>query len=175
MRFVFLADNVALLRQGRELLASLDADDYVRPDPKLGGSPVGTHVRHVLDFYSCFLRDVGAGTIDYDDRPRDPRLETDLRHALDRFDALAAELERLDLEVANSLAVRARAAAVGEGRAVDAASSLERELQFLSSHTIHHYSLIAVLLRLADRDVPVEFGVAPSTLRHWKEARGRAG
>lgn len=174
MRFAFLADNVALLRQGRELLASLDARDYVRPDPKLGGSPVGTHVRHVLDFYVCFLRDLADGTIDYDDRPRDPRMETDLDHAVERFDALASQMERLDVDAANGIAVRARAAA-GEKRTVDAPSSLERELQFLSSHTIHHYSLIAVLLRLADRDVPEEFGVAPSTLRHWKETRGRAG
>ena len=47
-----------------------------------------------------------------------------------------------------------------------------RELQFLVSHTIHHYALIGVLLAAEGFDVSLEFpefGVAPSTLTHWKE------
>ncbi|MFW5688937.1 MAG: hypothetical protein ACOC1U_05120, partial [Spirochaetota bacterium] len=56
------------------------------------------------------------------------------------------------------------------GSAVEAASTLERELAVLASHTVHHYAIIALLLRVQDVDVPASFGVAPSTLRH--EAAG---
>jgi hypothetical protein len=48
-------------------------------------------------------------------------------------------------------------------------SSLLRELQFLLSHTIHHYSLIVLALRVQGFEPGVEFGVAPSTLKHWRK------
>ncbi len=50
-----------------------------------------------------------------------------------------------------------------------ATSSVERELQFLRSHTVHHFALIAVILRLSGLEPGEEFGVAPSTLRYRKE------
>ena len=50
-------------------------------------------------------------------------------------------------------------------------STLERELYVLVSHTIHHYALVAVLLRTLGVDPGPEFGVAPSTLRHWEAAK----
>jgi hypothetical protein len=43
-------------------------------------------------------------------------------------------------------------------------------LQFLLSHTIHHYALIASLLErrgVRVRDELSGFGVAASTLEHW--------
>jgi hypothetical protein len=43
-------------------------------------------------------------------------------------------------------------------------SSLGRELQFLSSHTTHHYALIKLLLDDTGVGLGPEFGVAPSTL-----------
>jgi hypothetical protein len=45
-------------------------------------------------------------------------------------------------------------------------SSLSRELQVLSSHTIHHFALIAVTLRAHGVQMDADFGMAPSTLRH---------
>ena len=45
-------------------------------------------------------------------------------------------------------------------------STLGRELLFLLSHTIHHYALIDLLLREEGFEVPPDFGMAPSTLKH---------
>jgi hypothetical protein len=45
-------------------------------------------------------------------------------------------------------------------------SSIGRELQALSSHTIHHFALIAITLRLHGFDVDQDFGMSPSTLRY---------
>jgi len=39
-------------------------------------------------------------------------------------------------------------------------------LQALSSHTIHHFALIAVTLRLHGIQVDPNFGMSPSTLRY---------
>jgi hypothetical protein len=45
-------------------------------------------------------------------------------------------------------------------------SSTGRELQTLSSHTIHHFALIAMTLRVLGHKVDRDFGMAPSTLRY---------
>jgi hypothetical protein len=49
-------------------------------------------------------------------------------------------------------------------------SSVGRELQALLGHTVHHYAIIALLLRVEGIEPGEEFGVAPSTLAHWRAA-----
>jgi len=39
-------------------------------------------------------------------------------------------------------------------------------MMFCINHAIHHYALIAMLLRSEQKVVPEGFGVAPSTIRH---------
>jgi uncharacterized damage-inducible protein DinB len=47
---------------------------------------------------------------------------------------------------------------------VVAATSAERELAFVVSHTIHHNALIRVMVKLIGADVASDFGYAPSTI-----------
>jgi hypothetical protein len=49
-------------------------------------------------------------------------------------------------------------------------SSVARELQALSTHTVHHFALIAVALRAHGVEVPPDFGYSPATLRFLKDA-----
>ena len=49
-------------------------------------------------------------------------------------------------------------------------STIARELQVLSSHSIHHFALIAVTLQAFGVSVPPSFGVARSTLRYREAA-----
>lgn len=49
-------------------------------------------------------------------------------------------------------------------------SSIGRQLQFLKSHTIHHYALIALFFRLQDYEPPEEYGVSTSTPRQRRAA-----
>jgi hypothetical protein len=60
---------------------------------------------------------------------------------------------------------------VRQDSSVWAASSLARELQFTLSHTVHHYALIALILRLQGFAPPADFGVAPATLQQWQRER----
>jgi membrane protein DedA with SNARE-associated domain len=55
------------------------------------------------------------------------------------------------------------------------ASGISRELTFLVSHSIHHYALIGVILRLNGILVPQQFGFAPSTIFYLKGLAGRTG
>jgi uncharacterized damage-inducible protein DinB len=159
--------NVELLHQGAELLGRIDDRQYAEAPPDRPGAAVGGHLRHCLDFYRCFLTGLEGGHIDYDGRERDPCLETERERALALLREIAEALEALDADPDLPLAVRQDEEEGAEGRW--GASSLHRELQFLLSHTVHHYALIALLLRGHGVEPPAGFGFAPSTLRHLRQ------
>ena len=165
-------DNILYLQQGIELIERLDDAAYTAlPDPPFRGG-VGSQFRHCIDFYRCFLRGLADGRIDYGCRDRDPRIETDPGYAVNRTRELIEELRLVDPDATGGvLEVRSDLPASAEAQHEWSRSSVLRELQFLVSHTIHHYALIVSLLMRQGHQPQAdlgEFGVAPSTLDHWK-------
>ncbi len=155
----------ALLEQGADLAAGLERESFACLSALAPGGSVGAHLRHVADFVAALLRDLEGGAVDYDRRERDERTEREPARARARLLALCAEVQRLERrDPAQELRVRAEACLVG---AAWQPSSLARELGALLSHTVHHYALIAVLLRARGVEPPPELGIAPSTLAHW--------
>lgn len=164
-----IEDNLAVLRQGRALLDALDEGGFTRNAPSLSLSGVGPHLRHVLDFYGRFLSALegdGPARIDYDLRDRDERVERDPAHAGAVLDATVTRLAALGRRFAAGAPVE-----VKSDGSPWIPSTVDRELQSLVSHTVHHYALIAVAVRAHGGDPGREFGVAPSTLRHWSQER----
>lgn len=94
-------------------------------------------------------------------------IETDRCHAIHEIRQLIVELREI-LPIFR-IAPILISTEDGSTRESWCGSSVVRELAFLRSHTIHHYSLIAVLLRFEGIEPGEEFGVAPSTLRYWQE------
>jgi uncharacterized damage-inducible protein DinB len=168
------AENIHQLEQGIELIRRLDDALFVAcPESPFPGG-VGAQVRHCVDFYDCLLASLDGGRVDYMKRVRDPRTETDRAHAMDRLRELIDALEQLGRgQAERELQVRSEASPDADGESAWARSSVRRELEFLLSHTIHHYALVVVLLRLHGFTMPAGlkgFGVAPSTERHWRDA-----
>jgi uncharacterized damage-inducible protein DinB len=162
-------DNVAILGQSIALLEQIDDELYTRVDAQIFRSCVGSHMRHLLDFYGAFLRGLPSGRIDYDSRQRDVLVEQHRLAALERLRDIVFQLEHLPISDGSVLLLaRQDSSAPPEDPAAWGQSSLARELQTLVSHTIHHYALIAVLLRRHGFEPDSDFGVAPSTLLHWK-------
>ncbi|MEO0650751.1 MAG: DinB family protein [Planctomycetota bacterium] len=159
------AQNVVVLEQGLAVFGRLDAELYTGVPEGLTPSAVGGHFRHIHDYYRCFLRDVESGRIDYDRRERDPRFETDLEHATSEYRATLAALTALRDGDAELLV---KMDAVDGGPIDWSRSTVARELRFLISHTIHHYALIAMILKVQGFDCGPGFGVAPSTLEYWE-------
>ena len=106
---------------------------------------------------------MNSGAIDYDDRPREPIVETDRDVAISRLNRVRADLLALESEVDRTLEVRLTSA---DGRTMNVATSLVRELETAASHTIHHYAIIAIHARSRGLEVDRSFGVAVSTLRY---------
>ena len=100
-----------------------------------------------------------ARAIHYHARPRNAEVETDPKVAVNRLRFICNQLGRMAGENV-SLSVS------DGGVAEPSGSSLSRELEFLVSHTVHHFALITVLSNHFEIEVPENFGVAPTTLRY---------
>lgn len=167
--------NIHFLAQALDLVERI-GPLYAEPGPH-GQASTGAHMRHVLDCYHCFLRGLESGglegpcCVDYDARDRDPRVETDGEYASGVIRHLIESLERLTADdLDRSLKVQVDAAAWDQNEDLWSTSSVARELQFLLSHTVHHFALMALILRAQGMDPGAEFGVAPSTLEHRRTA-----
>jgi uncharacterized damage-inducible protein DinB len=164
--------EASLLRQAVTLLESLPDGVYTRTSPFTPGGTVGRHLRHCVDFFERFFDGVPTGRVDYSARRRDPAVETSRAAALSRFEGLEERLAAtVGLDPGRSILVRPEDddSDPRDPRAWSR-SSIGRELRFLASHTLHHFALIAVLLRTLGHRIDPEFGVAPSTLRHRSQA-----
>jgi hypothetical protein len=164
-----IADNVSMIAQGVRLVGALPAAVFTNHSANTLGASIGGHLRHNLDHYACFLRGLPAGRIDYDDRERAPDIETSplaAAAALARAARGLAQLASRDLDC--DIEVRMDTGESDERPWTR--STVRRELQFLLSHTVHHYALIAMICRMHDRPVGENFGVAPSTLKHRRRA-----
>jgi hypothetical protein len=165
---VMIGEMIEVLQQGRDLLRQIDDNSFLCTIPPMFNYGIGSHIRHCLDFYTCFLRGLETAHIDYDNRERDEWVEKDRTAAIHKMDAIIKQMS--ELVITNEqmiISVRLEDAAINHQWSH---SSIARELQSLKSHTIHHYALIAVLLRLQGIE-PVEgFGVSTATLRQRRAA-----
>ena len=163
---VLIQTNVRWLQQAYRLLTTLTDDAYRRSPTEFSPHRVGGHLRHVIEFYECFLDGLGSGHIDYDARKRNVSIESSRTAAMDAIRTVMERLQDNELIPADSILwVRMEDCdhhALGDRFLT---SSPGRELQVLSSHTIHHFALIAMTLIALGVPVDQDFGVAPSTLR----------
>lgn len=157
--------NLIVLRQAVEVLQRLDDATYAKGGAAPGVSAIGVHFRHVLDHYRAFLMGLATDEIDYDARHRQVPLETDRELAITTALGFVTDLARLPASLGSrAVRVTLRSVAGADGVPDWSQSSIKRELQFLVSHTVHHYALIKELLRRTGCDAGDEFGVAPSTI-----------
>jgi len=160
--------NLDVVHQGIALLAAFDPAGYATRDPAVFNSTIGGHLRHVLEHYTSFLDGLDQDEgIDYENRARDVRIERECAHARECLAQVAARLENTLAASSADRPVRVRMEnPPTAGVASWSASSMSRELEFLLSHTVHHYALIAVICTRLGHQPAADFGMAPSTLRH---------
>ena len=162
-------ENRHALLQLADVMAGLSPEHYQRHFGAQGQHATGKHCRHIIDHYEAFLKATEeTGRINYEHRQREEVLETDPQAAVERLSSICGGLEklsetseRLPLELDHWTGMKT----------VANPSSIGRELVFLSSHTVHHMAIISLLLEQMGIVPPREFGVNPSTLRHWQRQK----
>ena len=160
--------NILCLKQGLTLLEEISDDIYIHADPPIYPSGIGDHYRHCLEHYISFLDGYDRQAIDYDARKRDKRTATDRAYAGKLTRKITDQLNTLSCD-GKPFRIKMDCRQDGEQGAVWTHSSPERDLQYLQAHTIHHFALIAVILRLQGYEPGEAFGVAPSTLTYQNQ------
>ncbi|MBC7980477.1 MAG: hypothetical protein H7Y36_07935 [Armatimonadetes bacterium] len=156
--------NRHLIDQAHGFITVLSPIIYSGKCESVFSSSIGQHLRHCIEHYDeLFLAHENSRHVNYEARPRDLILETDTGIALARLAKIIVSLDSLT-PTPQPIAV------LDTGCENPAASSLDRELQYLVSHTVHHFAIIAIIARHFDVQVPGNFGVAPSTLKHRASA-----
>jgi uncharacterized damage-inducible protein DinB len=159
-----LRANLHYLQQAVALLDRLDAALYRQPVANFYGSSAGGHLRHCIEHYKSFLAGMDSGKVDYDERQREVRLETDPVAASAEVERICGLLDGLlERDVPVGLLVKMDC---GGDEIEWQPSTLGRELQFLVSHTVHHFAMIGGICRALEVELESDFGVAPSTIRH---------
>lgn len=163
-----------IIEQMMELLGMIDIDSYARPLQLFNGSSIGQHFRHIIDFYGCVDRGIAVGRIDYAERQRDHRVETEPDYAQGVLQQLNEKLSKVD-EFSQVEVVADFSADLNSSRPVVSSTS-GRELMYAYDHAVHHLAMIKIGLKVACPEVSINknLGVAPSTVKHWKNHQGEA-
>ena len=160
-----------VLRQGLALLLELNGESFAAVAPEPYGASIGQHYRHVLDHFLCLESGMATGEIDYDNRERNPHLETDLSYARATTERLIQVFRPCDLELLRRPCMVRYSVGYGNTAPVNLPSVVARELAFCIGHAVHHYAIVRLLCDSVGVEVVPEFGVAPSTLKHRAEQR----
>jgi uncharacterized damage-inducible protein DinB len=154
----------AVVRQISELVSVVQRlnDETYGARLAAASGPIGAQVRHSLDHISALVEAVSTGACWYDRRERGTDVERRRASAIRVARSLACRLLVMDEAILQRrVTVHVQVDTAGECVAVD--STVERELGFLHSHTVHHNAIIALLLEQAGVTAPGRFGVAVST------------
>ena len=155
-----------VLEQGEALLMGLSDAQYA--DGEDLRASVGAHYRHSLEHFQLLLEAVSGPEIDYDRRERDAGLEQERLFALQvtrDFRHAARFLSTLNPD--RPIRARYKISYAGSG-ACSTSSTVGREIMYAVSHAIHHYALIGMICEMRALPVPLDFGVAPSTIAYQK-------
>ena len=158
------------LEQGESLLTQLGNEDYTRKVPIAFNASIGGHYRHCLDHFRSLLNAAHSGDLDYDHRERGTLIEHDRFAALNATRELCCAFQTLPAEgLRRELQVTCKTSYSDSGSQVSG-STVGREIMYAVAHAVHHYALIGIMGGLMGLKMPQGFGVAPSTLKHQRDA-----
>lgn len=146
-------------------ISQLSDAEYVQPSNTLFHATIGQHVRHIIELFLCLENGYMSGTVNYEKRKRDYRIETDRNFALTLLRDIYHQLGKPNKDIV------LEAEDYGDTPEVVAIpSNYFREIAYNLEHTIHHMALIRVgINEVSSIVLPDEFGVAYSTVKFRKQ------
>jgi len=153
------------LMQLKDLLQNLSKEQYIKSPEVLSGATIGQHIRHILEFYLLLISGSFSGTISYDKRDRDARIELDAEFAIKTTDRLLLGIDTLEENIQVKFEADYSMSGTSQNIII---SSVGRELAYCVEHSIHHQAIIkAALITMGLKGLTNEFfGVAYSTIRY---------
>lgn len=125
-------------------------------------SSIGTHIRHILDFYDCIFNLDSENKIDLTARSRNKDVESDCDCAQQYLNSIIKKLNLAPFDVNDTILVTDD---LGLGK-TEIPYTYGSLLAQANSHTIHHYAIINYIfdsLGIVINDS--DFGYNPTTLK----------
>jgi hypothetical protein len=159
MKDQLIKNCISVFRQGSNLLQTIENNGIYEH--------VGGHFRHCIDFAACLISGIESGKIDYNKRERNLLAETDLETVLVKIAETIEKLQNLFTEdFEKEVLVRHECAIDITDENSWCRSTLAREVEFMQSHTVHHYAIIGLKLTNLGIKIDENLGVADSTLKY---------
>lgn len=150
-----------LFKQLQTTIGSLSNEQYSAPSSFLTGATIGQHIRHIIELFQELETGYKTGIVNYDNRKRDRRIETDRSFAVQQLDDLHAGIGKPD----KKLMLKAGYDPVTDDFA-EVETNYMRELIYNLEHTVHHMALIRVGIKEVSKIyLSDDFGIAASTLK----------
>src|SRR6478672_6872075 len=121
------------LNELSDLLSQLSSEDYTCPCHGLSNATIGEHTRHIIEMFQCLELQYEEGIINYDDRKRDYRIQTDVDFAKQTITLALSQLDKPNKNLQLKQVID------GEELLID--SNYDRELLYNLEHCIHHQAL----------------------------------
>jgi hypothetical protein len=153
-----------ILGQLSTTISSLNTSLYTQPCLNLSNASIGQHTRHIIEMFQCLLAGYDQGHVNYENRTRDKRIESDPAFACQLLQQIHTDLNKEN----KPLLLKANFQDDADD-AILLDTNFYREVAYNIEHAIHHMALIKVgILEISDLVLPAGFGVAPSTLKYNK-------
>lgn len=147
------------LQETKTLLSNLSNDDYTNKTVAPYYSSVGSHVRHILDFYDCITNET-SNEVNLINRSRDLEMESSSISALAYLNTLVSKLNTINQDQDRRIVVIDD---LGQG-AVKINYTFGALMAQANSHTIHHHAIINYILSQLNVNLSEDrFGFNPST------------
>lgn len=159
----------AVVLQAQQLI-TLCQRVYTKPC-ELAMSPIGTHVRHIIDHLWAFQDGHKTACIDYNTRRRDTALERDpalADRAITQFLAWFndANLDNRGLTVISEISIHQCESTLMK-------STINRELAYLINHSLHHVAYAKLIAKAHGIAVPEQLGIAPATATYLRKQQAK--
>lgn len=160
--------SIEVLHELVQFIQQLNDDQYNRVPEPLFASPIGHHVRHILDIYQGLMNPKHS-VIDYDLRRRGADIETKRSAALKELVVIENWLLGLNENSFDGLQIIKTEVCLSQQESEQFTSTLGRELCFASSHATHHIALLVAIAKSLDVQMPEKFGIAPATATYLRQ------
>lgn len=164
--------SIEVLHELVKLIQQLDDDCYCHSPQPLFNSPIGHHVRHILDIYQALMCEK-HNFIDYDLRRRGNDVEAKRFIALKELIEIENWLMALKEEQFSEVKVVKTEVCLSQQESEKFTSTLGRELCFASSHVTHHLALIVAITRSMNIKINGQPGIAPATATFLRQQAAR--